>query len=345
MYTVLVGPPGIGKSQLLSISENILRRVPNIFVAPSSVTAASLVDSMALAKRNVIATGFAEPVVEFYSLQVVASELGNFLPEYSNSFMNLLTKVYDGELYEERRRTGKVNHLLMEKPLLSMIGGTTPSYLNSLLPAGAWDQGFISRTQLIFSKEKAIGNIFIELDNYQQSFYDDLVADLKQISTVFGRMDFSDDCKAAMLDWNEAGLPPVPEHAKLEHYNSRRLAHTLKLCVVSALARSNTRFITATDFEIARNWLLEAEEAMPNIFHSMASSNDSRAIDDAYFFIKKLYDRDKKPVGQHMVYAYLRDRAASHQIGKIIEVMIQSQDIKVIPINGVCAFIPLPRQR
>src|SRR6476646_4910021 len=46
LYIVLVSPPGIGKSQIISRAENIIRQVPDIFVAPSSVTSASLVDTM-----------------------------------------------------------------------------------------------------------------------------------------------------------------------------------------------------------------------------------------------------------------------------------------------------------
>lgn len=345
-YTVLVGPPGVGKSQILSLAENTLRKIPNIFVAPSSLTTASMIDTMVLAKRNITTPGFVEPVQEYNSLQTIASELGVFLPAYDPPFMNTLTKLYDGEHYEERRRTGKVEHVILEKPILSILGGTTPSYLNSFLPEGAWDQGFTSRTMFIYSADVIHQDIFDEgeEDDYRRELYNDLIADLKQMSNTFGRVEWSADCKAALSEWNSRKLPPIPNHPKLTHYNTRRLAHCIKLCIISSMSRSSDRFITVEDFETARAWLLEAEESMNEIFDSMAYAGEGSVINDTWHFISKVYHRDgKKPVGEHLIYAYLRDRMPSHNIAKTIEVMVRSKDIQMVGINGLAAYIPLIR--
>lgn len=344
-YTILVGPPGVGKSQILSLAESTLRKVPNIFVAPSSLTTASMIDTMVLAKRNITTPGFIEPVQEYNSLQTVASELGVFLPAYDPPFMNTLTKLYDGEYYEERRRTGKVEHVVIEKPILSILGGTTPSYLNSFLPDGAWDQGFTSRTMFIYSAEMHHTDIFDEGENddYRRRLYDDLVADLKQMSNTFGRVEWSADSKIEISKWYSDKLKPVPDHPKLAHYNTRRLAHCIKLCIISSMSRSGDRFITIEDVQTARAWLLEAEEQMTDIFSS-AYSTEGDIINDTKHFIMKLYFRDgKKPVGEHLIYAYLRDRMPSYNIAKAIEVMVRSKDIQMVGINGQAAYIPLVR--
>lgn len=347
-YIILVAPPGVGKSNVLSLTEKTLRQIPNIYVAPSSLTTASLIDTLALAKRQVVTPGYMEPAIEFYSLQTVASELGVFLPAYEPAFMNTLTKIYDGEFYEERRRTGKVNHLVIEKPLLSLLGGTTPSYLNSFLPDGAWDQGFTSRTIFVYSREANNGPIWDDEDaaEYQRQLYDDLLADLKVISSNYGKINWSADCMAAFSSWAAGGLQPVPGHAKLINYNSRRLAHTLKLCMACSAARSNDRFVTLEDFQTAQGWLLEAEASMTEIFDTMGSSADAKVIDDTWYFVNKVYFRDgKKPVGEHLIYAYLRDRMPTHTVGKTIEVMVRARDLQVVSINGAPSYIPLPRQR
>jgi Protein of unknown function (DUF3987) len=52
LYTILVGPPGVGKSAVLSQAERFLRAVPDLKITPSSVSAASLVDSLVLADRS-----------------------------------------------------------------------------------------------------------------------------------------------------------------------------------------------------------------------------------------------------------------------------------------------------
>lgn len=338
LYIILVGPPGVGKSAILSHTERLLRAIPDIFVAPSSLTTASLIDTMEIAQRKIMWP----QLVMFNSLQVVASELGVFLPAYDPAFMNTLTKLYDGELYEERRRTGKVNHIRIDSPQLSIIGGTTPSYLNSFLPEGAWDQGFTSRTIFVFNASPVYTPIFGDEDDFQhlQEIYIGLIHDLKIIAQAFGKMSWSPDAADAITEWDRTGLKPVPEHGKLLHYNSRRLAHVIKLCMVASVARSAEKVITLQDFTLAKAWLLEAESLMPVIFAQMGLGGDSRVIEDLRFHIAMLYGKTKRPVGEHRLVDFLKDRVPAQNISKIIEVVIRSRDLKQVLVNGVVCYEP-----
>lgn len=345
LYVILAATPGVGKSNILSVTETLLRKVPSIFVAPSSLTTAALIDTVALSKKQLAVTGLMNgTALEYYSTQVIASELGVFLPAYDPPFMNTLTKLYDGEHYEERRRTGKVNHLIIERPLLSILGGTTPSYLNSFLPEGAWEQGFTSRTIFVFSNEKQRKPIWgdeVSAD-VTHRLEVDLLADLTTISNLYGIMDWSQDSMDAITDWDEADMKPVPDHIKLAHYNSRRLAHLLKLCMVACMARSNDLRVEMCDFITAKGWLLEAEHVMPDIFNAGGRTIDSSAIEEAKFFLKKLYIRDGRPVSEHLLVAFLRDRIPAHNIARVIEIMEKSRDIKrVLDKGGLISIVPL----
>jgi hypothetical protein len=321
----------------------MLRKVPDLFVAPSSMTTASLIDTIALAKRQITVLGHNPPCVEFNSVQTVASELGVFLPAYDPAFMNTLTKLYDGEYYEERRRTGKVNHLVLERPLLSIFGGCTPNYLSSFLPEGAWEQGFTSRTILVFSNEKQRKSIWGEgIDQAEITKLEtDLVEDLKSISHLYGMFKWSEDCMAAVSAWDDKDLAPVPEHAKLAHYNTRRLAHLIKLCMTANVARTNDMFITLSDFLIAKKWLLDAEADMPSIFNLMGSSIDAKTIDDAVYYLREAQKRDGgRPVNEHLLYGFLRNKMPIANIQRTIEVMEKSKDIRRIFNNGRWSVVP-----
>lgn len=345
LYTILVGPPGVGKSAVLSQAERFLRAVPDLRITPSSVSAASLVDSMVLADRKIIRPNEVPSFIQFNYLTAVASELGVFLPVYDPLFMNSLTKFYDGEHYEERRRTGKVNHLKIEHPQLSILGGTTPSYLNSFLPDGAWDQGFTSRTIFVYSGEVPFSDIFNTEPNLQEIDiqFIDLLRDLKLISALYGKMKWTEDAAQAITDWNRAGLKPVPEHNKLAHYNSRRLAHCIKLCMVASVARTSELAITVEDYQQALGWLLQIEERIVDIFHSMGVVGDSAAIDDTWDFIYRLHAKEKKAISEHRVVNFLRSKVPSHNIMKVIEIMVRSGIIKLDMSGGVNGYIPAPK--
>lgn len=276
----------------------------------------------------------------------MASELGVFLPVYDPLFMNSLTKFYDGEHYEERRRSSSVKHVKIDHPHLSIVGGTTPSYLNSFLPEGAWDQGFTSRTIFVYSGEAVFTEIFGDESGHDhlESLYLSVLADLKRISGLYGKMSWEPDAAAAITEWNRRGLPPVPEHNKLQHYNTRRLAHVIKLCMVAAVARASDMRITLDDYQMALGWLLEIEAAIPDLFHAHGVAGDTAAIDDAWDFIYRAYQKEnKKPILEHRLVNFLRSKVPSHQVMKIIEIMERSQLIRGEVTQVGKAFHPAPK--
>lgn len=346
-YICLVGPPGIGKSAILSLAEKFLRAVPDIYVAPSSVSDASLIDALFDAKRSIIRMNEIPNHAEFNHLTVVASELGVFLPEYDRLFMNTLTKLYDGEHYEQRRRTAKI-HITMPRPQLNFIGGTTPSYLNTFLPEGAWDQGFTSRTIFIYCGTTTDTPIFgdiIPSDTHNESRYSALVADIKSIASLYGKFDWDDGSVRAITEWNASGLAPVPEQPKLQHYNSRRLAHLIKLCIIASASRGNNKQIWLEDYQTALDWLLEAESTMPDIFANMGVGGDSKAIDDTWYYIYAQYKKTGVPVFDSNVCAFLQERVASHNIHRVIEMMVRSGLLRVEPVRGLQAYVPADKRK
>lgn len=322
---------------VLSKAEIMLRSLRDFYVAPSSLTTASMIDAMNDAKRTAQVNG---SLALFNSLQVIASELGVFLPAYDATFMNTLTKLYDGEHYEEKRRTGKVNHVRIESPQLSILGGTTPSYLNSFLPEGAWDQGFTSRTILVFSGPTKRQLLFGDLNQTDEALYRDLLFDLAKLKELSGPFVWEPEAVTAITEWFESGEKPVPSHAKLRHYNTRRLSHLIKLSMVSSVARSSALRITTDNLAESMGWLFEAEAALPNIFTTAGSSADSRAVEDLMWVIENQFKKTGRPVGEHILVNFLKDRVPSYSIMKIIEIMVKSKNVEMKLISGVPGYVP-----
>src|SRR4051812_23155303 len=151
LYTLLVGPPAVGKTVSISQVETCWRAIEELHVAPNSITKAGLVDALAEAERKIVRMDKTPPYYEFHSLLIPSREFGVLVPSYEQDFMNHMNDLYDcGPVFEERRRSNKDNPKIIN-PQLNMIGGTTPSFLQGFLPEGAWDQGFMSRMLLIYS--------------------------------------------------------------------------------------------------------------------------------------------------------------------------------------------------
>jgi hypothetical protein len=339
-----VGPPGIGKGQALNAGERIFRAVPDLKVGPSDMTSAALLDALNEAVRRVVLLGN-PPFVEFNSLLIVSRELGVTIPAWESTFMNNLTDIYDGLVVAHKRR-GRDLLIEIPCPQINLLGACTPSYLNEVIPAGAWDQGFISRTLMIYAGDRIVTDPFAEeaVSAARSATYDDLLHDLKSVAATFGRMSFTVPAAEAIRAWIKAGQPPEPTHHKLQYYNARRLAHLLKLCMIASMERSDAKIIDLEHYSTALNWLLEAEAAMPDIFKMMVHGGDSNAMEEAWNYVWTLYGKEAKPIAEYRIIHFLRERVPAHSVTKVLEVMIRSRMIEVVTGPAGAGYKPTSRQ-
>lgn len=343
LYTVLVSPPGVGKTFLTSFIQELWTEltipIGDHYMAPSSVTRASLMDCLHEAERKLILPQQTPSIVTFNSLMIAVNELGTLIPVYDNDFMNTLTDIYDCKRIGERKRAKEINYTLTA-PQFNIITGTTPSYLNSVMPIGAWDQGFISRVILVYSGESQIKDPFheIELGNKSNG---ELINDLKVIGDLYGKMTFEEDAANALGAWHKAKGPPIPDHPRLVHYVTRRTAMLLKLCMIASASRSNDLVVNLDDYQIALDWLLEVEAFMPDIFKSMVAGGDSRAIEDTWHYAYQVYIREKKPIVEARLINFLQQRVPAHSVVRVMEVMLKSKLLE----KHLDAYIPMMRKQ
>jgi len=346
LFILLVGPPGIGKGQAIHLGEAMLREIPDLKVGPSDMTAASLIDALNESTRRLALLDASTPYVEFNSLVVISRELGVLIPAWETALMNNLTDIYDGFTVDQKRR-GKDLRIKILNPQINLLGACTPSYLNEVMPPGAWDQGFISRTILIYSGDRVRKDPF--LDDSATALIgrlrNDLLHDLKTIALEYGQMSFTTPAATAIKAWINAGCPPEPTHQKLQFYNSRRVAHLLKLCMISSMSRSNDKVIGIEHYSEALNWLVEAERYMPDIFKSMISGGDSSAMEEAWNFVWLIYSKEKKPIAEHRIVHFLRERVPAHSIMRVLDIMVKSRMLEIsIQGGGFQGYKPTSRE-
>jgi hypothetical protein len=321
LYVILVGTPAAGKTVLSGMVQEFWGELSKHHMAPSSVSRASLIDALRDAERHVIVPK--GPMVSFNSLLVASNELGVFLTAYDNEFINTLTDLYDGRVYSEKKRSKELN-FKMDHPQLNLIASTTVSYLNNILPEGAWQQGFTSRTIFIYSSEFILRKLFIEGDEENEELKIKLVRDLQSIGNLYGRVKFTEEAAEAMEKWHSLRGPPIPDHPKLTYYLGRRTAHLLKLCLVACVSRGNELIVTIDHYNEALGWLLEAETFMPEIFKAAAAGGDASVIADTHHYAYSVFVHEGRNVSEARILEYLQSRVPAYSVERILMLMVKT---------------------
>lgn len=344
LYVVLVGGPGIGKTDALRGVRQFWETLPNLHVAPSSVSRASLSDALADAARAML-----NPVTgefqKFNSLQVCAEEFGTFLSQYESEFMSTLNHLYDCIRYSEKKRSMK-EEILIPAPQLTIVAATTPTWLGSTLPETAWSEGFASRVTLVFSAER------IRLDPFaynpkNEELEGELVEDLLAIHDLFGQLQIDEDFVGLFRTWYMEYCPPIPEHPRLEHYLPRRHIHFLKLCIVMCVSRSSEMVLRKEDYFAAMELLIDTEAQMPEVFKAIKYNSDANVIDEVYAYIWQVYTKEQTGVSAHRIYRFIAERAPSYAVEHIFTSMTKSRIIVPDSVGGgeggVNTYRPAPR--
>jgi len=316
LYVFIVGNPGVGKTRIIRVAKRYMAELPEFHFAPTSLTGAALVDTLAASKRFI--ARLPDPPIEYYNTVITAEELTAFMHKYDDEMVGLLSAFYDPDPYAQSRR-GKDIKIKIERPQVNLLSATTPSNLVALMPESAWDQGFTSRVILIHSDERIVGDDFAV---QTRGLSEDLIHDIKMIGALSGEFKVTQDYRKAVNDWRALGEPPAISHPKLLHYKTRRRVHLYKLSMVSAADRGDVLLLTKDDFNRAMGWLVEAEAFMPDIFTSGSTGTDARALDEIHHWIT-LEDRGDG-VPEHRIINFARSRIPINTIWRVIETMIAS---------------------
>lgn len=320
LYVFIVGAAGVGKNRAIRVAKRYMNEISEFHFAPTSVTGASLVDTLAASKRFI--ARLPEPPIEYNNTVITAEELTAFMHKYDDEMIALLSAFYDPDPYAQSRR-GKDIKIKIERPQVNLLSATTPSTLIGLMPESAWDQGFTSRVIMIYSDERIVGDDFAaggrEMDPK-------LSHDIKMISGMAGEFKVTEEYRNAINDWRALGEPPTVIHPKLLHYKTRRKVHLYKLSMVSAADRGDVLLLTKDDFNRAMGWLLEAELAMPDIFTAGSSGTDARALDEIKHYIDIMDKGDGLP--ERKIVAFARTRVPMQSILRVIEIMVASGQIE-----------------
>ena len=315
LYVLLLGPPGVGKTETSWRVQQLMSMLDDHHTAPSNMTKAAFIDALNDASRIILQE---EDSVEYNSLYIISNELGTLIDSYNREFLGTLTDLYDCKGYTERKRTAKLN-ITIDKPQVNMLASATPAWLSDIMPEGAWDQGFLSRVIIVFSGDNSPKPLF---GSTNTGLSEALQESFTEIGELHGEMEFTTEAAKLANDWHMAGGPKRPDHPRLNNYNTRRTAHLLKLMMIACASDFGHLTITADHYRTALGWLLDAEHYMTDVFKAMVVGGDSRVMEETWHYVRQR--SAKTPLSQAAVYRFVAERTPAYNINHIMDAMLKT---------------------
>lgn len=336
LFVILVGEPAVGKGIAMEPAEDILHELPGQNIAADSMTVAALADEF---KDPSNAQNHAKgaKVVECIPVTVISKELQVFLPEYSPSMLGRLISLWDLKGYSERTRK-EGEKLYFPNAHLTMIAGTTPSFMASLLPEQAWEGGFMSRCITVYHSDVAERLFQEEAPGKDNMLFENLVNDAKVLMSDMGPMRWAEDAIMRMHEWAKGGRKPVQTHPKMLYYNQRRDWNLQRMSLLYALSRGECETIGVQDFERALNTLVATEEQMVEIFKALKTGGDEQIMKETHHFVLEYWTKKNKPVPKPNVMRFLNARIQSFRAESLLEAMLSAEILESVQVNktGVC---------
>lgn len=356
IYVLCVAIPGIGKSVTIDTAQDLMLDTfgPHKLTVPNLTRAAFSDHLSAMESHQTPVDLKGRPLEDYWSAHAVISEMGNLFPVYDAELVALLTKGYDCTRYGEKRRGGGGKYDFdLPRTCVTFLAGSQPNHLERVFTEAAWQEGFMSRTTVLYSDEWSKDNLFSANDDADIKYadtqeYKDIMHDLKAVAKMYGKFKFTPEAKELANNFNISGRwggDPIPTHPRMNTYNTRRTGHLLKYMQLSSLSRiDGNMIITADDYHRAYEWMIEGEATVPYIFKSIKSGGDSQIIRDVLHDIGVEFKKTKKLMTQAKIKQIIMTKnVQAYNIENIFKQMIAAEYLITVRENNTGPYLYYPR--
>lgn len=292
LFVVLIGPAGVKKStairQTLSLADSL-----SLNYGPTDTGGQRHGLMAALTGVHRAGREFRKSMMQIPHLEsmlqprvpsdmfLAAPELGRLMGQSNREMADFFVDLYDGATIDYQTKAGET---VLKQPLVTLLGGTTPSSLASILPDNAATHGILSRTIFVYADQvhKQVPIPPEPTEEWLDSWHR-----LKQrLYWIDGnRGNFRLGSRARELYVTLYPYKAELIDPRLESYQARRADHLLRVSICLAALRNDTEVIDS-DILIAHDLLTVIEPKM------------RRALE--FFGKSKLY------VGRMLILNYLR---------------------------------------
>lgn len=197
------------------------------------------------------------------SLYGALEELGSLFRKHAEDVCTYLLSTYDCGDYEYATKNKSTDTVY--KCCMSILAGTSPSFMSRVFSADLISEGFSSRTMFVFESVNRFEKFMpSEIDESQLKARSEIIAWLKLLSELHGQVKWAPDAAEFMTHYFEQVLPFKRENVspKLKPWYARKNQHVPKLAMAIHFSRSLDKIITLDEAQLALELCNEIESKM-----------------------------------------------------------------------------------
>lgn len=237
-WILLLAPPGRGnKTSTINMGVNCLHQAcPGVRMLADKITPEAIVRTLSIPQgKEVVRIGPRDATG-----LIKAPEFSVFFgrQQYNTGLVSLITDLYDyrEEYVNETIMRGKVT---LRHNCLSIAGGSTADWLQSMLPEDAFKGGFMSRFILVEMPPNYLKLVPLPR-KLPGTGWDQLVEGLSTVGEMQGEMDWPEKCQK---EYEEIYLAQRPiGDPQVDAYASREMEQVLKIAMLLALSEEKMSF-------------------------------------------------------------------------------------------------------
>lgn len=287
MYTILVGRPGIGKGAAVNPAISILREANAANILSDRLTMEYILERMA--------KGFTGPQVSptggisigtDSTACIFSPELSIFIGA-SQATLPVLTDLWDSREDDFHYGTRGKGEIVVSKPAVCLLAGSTAEWLMDSIPASAIGGGFTRRVNFVYARDRGTPIAFPPPRVVNCPDRDELVNDLRHISGLRGQFRFHKDVIAPFTQFYDDCMPDEFADAATAGYVSSRWAQATKLAMVFSAARTDSLEIELDDWAKAVDLVEAVGKDVKAVFRGVGASDMVQAADKVLRFLER----------------------------------------------------------
>jgi hypothetical protein len=322
-YIILVGPPGIGKGECIGRGYDISSEAGTINYIKDWHTPQEVLEEMANGFNTTqlkIGQTITANTLQDHTCCIVAPELAVFLQNYDN-LHSLMCAWWDQNKFEYKTKN-KGKHVIDEMSV-SLLGGCVPDYIRSLSKdrLAPITGGFTARTMFIYATKKfqLRKSYFGQPVKVTSKLRDDLINDLKHISTLSGELTFDKEAKDLWEQTYEAhNTGGITDSDASTNFKSRISSHIVKTAITTSVSKSDDLTITRDNLERAIAYVEDVRDKVDIVFRCVGESPVSTASAKLLAYIDTIGSSSYKQILKFMY----RDVTEEQLVG-ILNVLVK----------------------